>query len=343
MDRRALLQGLLTLPAAPMLDGIESLSLPDCNSLAQAPAILHVILDGAFTVVLRADSFWTVEAFSPSDPMHVVRFFGSDIDETCQQVNSGPLHFALRPDGLKEHANPPAVNACLGDFRASTDRWCRGKYAVTVSLPAPRNITLIPPPTQVTLANRPEDKKSDRSGPCLTSNYMLEYEITASSQIKMAWQQEPAPREFSPMKCEKLSERYRQACEALKKKQENNPKMMLPPQCSAEGAPAFQAKYSFCKPGDLVFFFGVGLPPGSGDRRHAVAFFNETLRGAFPDLQRFAIEAMGQPCQEICQSDGTSGESRKRPQPHLMEVSQVVDCHLAGILVTQPKPAIEIR
>jgi hypothetical protein len=345
MDRRALLQGLLTLPIASVLNGgIQAQTSDHNNSQAKSPVTLRIVLDGAFTVVLRADNFWNVEVFTPRSRMHQFRFFGNQMDKMYKQDSySGfrPHHFALRPDGLKGNAGPPAINPCLSDFSAVTDRWCRDKYAATINFPPPKNITLIPPMSHVVFSNRRDSKKIRKAEACLTSNYVLEYEITDPAKIKMGWQQDCGEsKEFGPMRCQELFDRYTQECNALARQQKNakDPNTMrMPPQCYSEATKAFLEKFQFLKSDDFTFFFGVGLPPGTNDMQHPVTFFNSTL-DSFPDLKRdFAIESTGKPCEEACTS-GSTAQHKSQPQASLREVSSVVDCHVAGVLVTQPTP-----
>ena len=354
MDRRALLQGLLTLPMASALHGLQSQTSTQSQSSTQhipskgtgahtkTPAILRVVLDGAFTVVVRADNFWNVEVFTPRHPSHQFRFYGSNMDKIYDaenQKSSFPTsHFALHQDGLKENPAPPTVNPSLCHFNAATDRWLRDKYAVTMSLPAPKNITFIPPLSPVVFRKkRGKGYATGEQGACITSNYVLEYEITHAARIKMALQQaNNASQEFPPIACEELFERYDRECKVLREQQEKNPNSMIPKQCSDTGTREFEKKYGeFCKPGDLIFFFGVGMPPGSMDMQHPVDFFNQTL-DSFPDLkERFAIDHIGQPGDGVCKSCDASDHVSLQP-PHLVEASSVVDCHVAGMLATQP-------
>jgi hypothetical protein len=355
MDRRALLQGLLTLPMASALHGLQSQTSaqsqsstqyhpangtgPDTKSLAK----LRIVLDGAFTVVVRADNFWNIEVFTPRHPSHQFRFFGNRIvkmyNADKHKHSFHPSHFALHQDGLKQNSVPPTVNPALCHFQAATDHWLRDKYAVTMSLPPTENITFIPPLSPSVFRKKRWKKDSTREeGACLTSNYVLEYEITNASKIKMAWQQgNNANQEFAPMACKELFERYLRECQGLREQNEKKPNsMLLPAQCSDTGSPQFEKKYGeFCQPNDLTFFFGVGLPPGSTDMEHAVNFFNQTLE-SFPDLkERFAIETVGNPGAGVCKSCDASEQVSLQP-PHLVEASSVVDCHVAGMLATQP-------
>lgn len=355
MDRRALLQGLLTLPMASALHGLQSQTSTQSQSSTQyhpssstdthtkAPATLRVVLDGAFTVIVRADNFWNIEVFTPRHPSHQFRFFGRRMDKMYDADNQGrsfpASHFALRPDGLKENPAPPTVNPSLCHFNAATDHWLRDKYAVTMNLPAPKNITFIPPLSPVVFRKkRGKEYATGEEGACITSNYVLEYEITNAAKIKMAWQQaKNANQEFPPIACHELFERYDRECKVLQEQEEKSPKsMLIPKQCSETDAPKFKEKYrELCKPGDLIFFFGVGLPPGSMDMEHPVNFFNQMLE-SFPDLkERFAIEHIGKPGEGVCKSCEASEQVSLQP-PHLVEASSVVDCHVAGMLATQP-------
>jgi hypothetical protein len=352
MDRRSLLQGLLALSLTSPLDGFNVQSNRN-NTQPYSTTTLRVVLDGAFAVVIRADSRWSIQVFTPLDlsGMHEFRFFGSQLDQTCKsgEITSSlrPYNFTLLPEGLKTDPAPPTIHSCLRDFTATTDLWCRSRYFVTIDLPAPKNITFMPPLSTVVFKNRENDSRYRKNEGCIPFNYILEYEVADPAKIKMAWQQDrKADVEFSPISCEDLAARYRRGCEDLRKEYfKNHDNMLMPPQCSEEGDKEMREKSNFCRPGDLTFFFGVGLPPGSQGREHPISFFNDRILESFPDLkERFAIKSLGGPCRESCKAAGNPKEAYLEhavPEAHLVEAyySSVVDCHLAGPMVTHPAVA----
>jgi hypothetical protein len=345
MDRRALLQGLLALPVASALDGIKYVH-------AQAPSsavTLRVVLDGAFAIVLQADSRWNLRIFTPIDTagMHEFRVFGSQLAHTCKdgEITSSTqrYNFTLLPEGLKPSSSRPTIDSCLRDFNVATDLWCQSRYFVTIDLPAPRNITFLPPLSTVVFKNRDDGSKYERKEGCMPSNHVLEYDVTDATKIKMAWQQMKKDVEFRPITNEELWERYRKGCDEMRGDHSKDREgMPMPPQCSDSGIREMRERFSLFKSGDLTFFFGVGLPRGSRDTAHPVQFFNDRILESFPNLRdRLAIASIGGPSpacnNKLCKPGDVPGASLlgpATPQGHLMNVSSVIDCHVSGPVVT---------
>lgn len=344
MYRRTLLKNLLASSVVPLLDRLQAkpmIQQSKPQSTPQPASVLRIILDGAFTVVLRSDSRWKVEVFSPADPLHrhEFRFFGSKVNKTCKNeiASASTWNFTLPLEGIKTNPVRPSVDACLRDFNVATDRWCRDRYFVTLDLPAPRRITSIPPLSSVVFQN-PDPKGRARRG-CLTSNYVLEYDIVDDGKIKMAWQQGGEnDQEFTPITWQELLDRYAEGCKELKA-QSHDQTMEMPKQCSENGSMIMHQKLKAWKPADLTYFFGVGLPPAASDRDHPVSFFNDQILASFPDLQkRLAIQSFGGYCQK-CTADEYSEDvllKHEQSQARLVEISSVIDCHFAGPVVTQP-------
>lgn len=361
MDRRALLQGLLALPVVSALDRTRY-----AHAQTQTPSsavTLRIVLDGAFAIVLQADSRWRIRVLTPIDTagMHEFRVFGRDLAHTCKdgEITSMPqrYNFTLLPEGLKPSSTRPTIDNCLDDFNVTTDLWCQSHYFVTIDLPAPRNITFMPPMSRVIFKNRDDHSKYATNEGCMPSNHVLEYDVTDATKLSMAWQQTKKDVEFHPITNEELWERYRKGCDDLRGEySKNHEGMWIPPQCSYPeskgsypeskdsypGIKAMPERFSLFKSGDLTFFFGVGLPSGSSNTDHPVQFFNNRILESFPNLRdRLAIASINGPSpacnNRVCKPGKIPGGSLLRPtqpQGHLMNVSSVVDCHAAGPIVT---------
>lgn len=354
MDRRSLLKGLLALPVASALDGIKY-----AHAQPQLSAVtLRIVLDGAFAIVLQADSRWRIRVFTPIDTtgMHEFRVFGSQLDQICKggEITSRLQNsFTLLPDGLEPSSTRPKIDRCLHDFNVATDLWCQSRYFVTIDLPAPRSITFMPPLSTVTFKNGDNDSKHPGRKGCMPSNHVLEYDVMDATKIKMAWQQKKKDVEFQPITSKELLERYRNGCDELRDDySKDREHTWMPPQCLKSGEDEIREKFSHFKPGDLTFFFGVGLPHGSSNPDHPVGFFNDRILESFPNLkERLAIASIGGPsteCYKACKAEEATDKAVLRPlvlrpsapQARVVEAvySSVVDCHVTGPIVTHPAP-----
>ena len=349
MDRRSLLRGLLALPVASAMDGIKYVHAQPQPQQHPHAVTLRVVLDGAFAIVIQADSRWRLRVFTPIDitGMHEFRVFGSQLDHICKNDEITARmrnNFTLLPDGLKASSTRPTVDPCLSDFNVTTDLWCQSRYFVTIDLPAPRNITFMPPLSAVTFKN----KEGGHKPGCISSNHVLEYDVTDATKVKMAWQQMKKDVEFGPITNADLWERYRKGCDELRGDYSaNHEDMQWPPQCYEPSAKAMRDKFSSFKSGDMTFFFGVGLPHGLHDSEHPIQFFNERILESFPNLKdRLAIAYIGGPgaCNsKVCNAGGATDKAFLGPtvsQARVVEAaySSVVDCHVAGPVVTHPAP-----
>jgi hypothetical protein len=329
MNRRDLLHWLLALPLVPVLPGPKPQAEDRDHHPRPVPGRLRVVVDGAFAIVVQADSRSRVRVFTPREPAgrHELYF----LDQPKQRRSTGALeprskdrsyHFELLPSGIKS-SSKPEIDAGLADFNVSTDQWCQEDYFVTIDLPCPRRITFMPPERQVTFKN------GGRKG-CVPYNHILDYEVTDLGKVKMAWQD---VKEFHPVPGIDLMERYKAGCKELGESERYRPP------CADEKV----YKSMFGEPNEAFFFFGVGLPGGDRDEEHPIRFFNESLLASFPRLkEKLAIASIDLHSQCKTQAGNSRGElhaaalTQRAPQPRVLEVSSIVDCKVSGPLVTFP-------
>jgi hypothetical protein len=115
-----------------------------------------------------------------------------------------------------------------------------------------------------------------------------------------------------------------------------------------------------CPPGVLRFFFGAApqMKDEAAQRKHAVDFFNFTLRKAFPDLvEKYSIIEI-EPSEERTPQQPANARPSSMPQisadlfksavmrpdqtkARLLPVSETVDCQVGGILVRTSKPPLQ--
>ena len=334
MDRRSLLQAMLALPMASALEKYAF----SAQSVTR-PAALKVVFDGLFALVVQADRFWEVRAFTPRDPtnLHTLRVFGKGVDfefNCASDANSTVRthNFRLLQDGLKAATKlegaMPEIDRKLCDFNMATERWCQENYWATIDLPAPDRIFPIGPMRPVHFAN------SGTRG-CVPSTLVLEYQVTELDKVTMVHR---GNKPFQPVPCEEVAKSYWEGCKKMSTLRSKDPASSdweMPGMCSE-----WKDQYPFfCKPGDVTFFFGVGLQAGSANYDHPIAFFNREILRSFPNLRgRLEIDWLGRPGACKSESCGTSGHVERQflermGNAHLMEVSAVVDCHLAGPVV----------
>jgi len=332
MDRRALLRGLLALPALSALDRIGGVARALNPQTYTGGRTLRVVLDGALAVVLQTDRRWGVRVFTPRDctGQHQFYFFHQDHQGSGEPAPSKkPYHFELQPAGLKPSRTRPEIDPALCDFTASTDMWCQSDYAVTIDLPAPKRIGFLRPLAPVHF------KHSQKRG-CMPFNHYLEYDVADWNEVAM---ESNDGKPFRPMKCEEQVKRYLTECGNLQKRYslKGADSDQIPDLC--RNSTHFE---NFCRPGDLTFFFGVGLPADSRDLQHPVAFFNERILESFPRLRgQLEIDWIGRAsdhCKSAACSSGEAAESsilrEETTRARIIEASSVVDCHVSGPVVT---------
>ncbi|HEV3041160.1 MAG TPA: hypothetical protein VHA33_25565 [Candidatus Angelobacter sp.] len=306
MNRRQLLKGLGILPIAGAVgcSGENQRPSPRCHTL-------QITLEGAFAVVLRRQQGqYRVTAFSPASPSAPPP--GTDCPKNLFPIEPhtfmfnekpqppGNYRFELFPQGL-ELTPRPIIDIGFRDFTAEAERWRLANNFVTIDLPSPKTISFYGQPDLVVFASPPGGGRTGR----MPSNHILEYQVEDPKAIKMR-------------------------CAGLKDPCEPSPK-----------SDSQVTRFSFA----------VGLPPHKDQNgQHAVKFFNYLLCGFFPELVKnysiaYVREGTDNPA-------GTRGAISDAPQgrlvptvlkyegsrPHLLLVTQIVDCLSGGIIVTTDKP-----
>jgi len=277
---------------------------------------LSVVFNGAFAIVIQKNARNRLRVFSPREPSNLHEFYFNDPHAPLDSRQSH--NFELLPDGL-EPARQPAVDDRLHAFNKPTDLWCQDEYFVTVDLPAPQKIGFFGPLYDALLATGDKIK--------VPASLVLEYEVANPGRVRIVSQdsKETPPLRFSDLierygsKCsEKSEERFKSECNEMKK------------------------RYESAFPGSAVgYFFGVGL--NHRDPVHARDFFNKQILASFPHLAKLL---------ELRSIENSSGYQKQtmapaprvvsavwQPEtqaPRLLQVSAVVDCTIAGPIVTHP-------
>jgi hypothetical protein len=277
---------------------------------------LHVVLNGAFAIVIQKNARNRLRVFSPRDPANLHEFYFNDPNTPGDRRESH--NFELLPDGL-EPSLKPAVDDQLRAFNKSTDLWCQDAYFVTIDTPPPERISFVPPLHDAVLVSGGRIK--------VPATLVLEFGVTNPGKVRIVSQDS---KQTPPMRFAELSERYGRKCS---EKSEEKFKS----EC-AEMRKRFDSAFPRS---DLGYFFGVGL--NHRDTEHAINFFNKQILASFPRLAR-SLELRSIDDSTGYQKRTSSSNPRMisaawQPEmqtPSLLQVASVYDCTISGPVVSQP-------
>jgi hypothetical protein len=333
MQRRKLLQGMLTLPIASAL-GCRHKNQPQPPTAGKS-GTLKIYLHGPFAVVMNSKNQYRVRAFVPfdEDGKHEFRYPTPKdlVSGEGDTGNRNHYEFALREDNLEISGKRPRVDAGFGPFQIHTGEWqpTPDQYFVSVDLPAPEVVTFVPQgvvPVQLAtnrLAMMPLD-------------HILEYKVRDSrkmEEIKLV--SKKLRTERSPFTCQYLLSMHEEAMRAG----------------SAKGNTSqLESDLRQCAEADMgAFFFGVGLPynafPPSAEKQHALKFFNHKILGSFPNSpQAKGLELKDVDIAPCATSGGATSyptlspavQRYSLPEPHFQQVASFEECRAAGVIGTSP-------
>jgi len=341
MNRRELLQALLVLPGATLLSSCQTSPQnqkpsSEYEGKSENPAILKVILQGPFAVVMQRDERRKIRriiAFVPMDPAHEFRFqmpTPSYVQKTAPQYQ-----FVLPPEGLEITSAPPYIDHGFDDLNLDLGEWQPNpkEYFVSIELPVPQLITFIPPAEPVVF----QDGKLGYA----PLNHILEYKVRDIGKVRLRspqFKEEQKPLAFSEM--------YRGYEEHWDKERDYR-------DGPAHGPQQSHTRDDLARPSErdvYTYFFGVGLPPGKFPLatviQHALEFFNKKLLPQFPRSPAQCckhlkeIRDYGQPCTPF--SYGSPAKIKptvlrnSMQKPHLQLVASVEECRAPGLLGTSP-------
>jgi len=327
MKRRELLRGLFALSAVGVLNGCKEGAKTDHDDPHREPknpAILKVVLQGPFAVVLkRKDERFTVSAFIPPDPAHQFRF------QTPTSVVEKPApkyHFTLGTEGLDLSERRPYLDHGLDDMYFHLGEYPAPDYFVSIDLPGPDLMTFIPPSEPVVFV--------DGRLAFAPLNHVLEYKIRDVSKVLLTSEQLP---EQHPLAFSGIFKGYQEHFDREKEYKDK----------PGHGPQFPRTKGELERPAEpqvYTYFLGVGVPPGmlsdADAVQHGLNFFNKKLVPLFPnskDLKPLSeIRDYGYPCTP----SGKTAPSRLKPavlkesaaKPRLLLVSSAEDCRATGLV-----------
>jgi hypothetical protein len=341
MDRRNLLQGLLTVPLMGLVGGCtekdkkEDKKEKDESHTRNGRSSLKVVLHGPFAVVLPRYGQNRVTAFVPFDPKkeHELRF--PTPLPPGRPEKAGSFQFELGEGGLAQPDRPPYVDHGFDDVTIHSGPWQPQpkQYFVYLELPVPDVITYIPPAEGVLFVG-------GKPG-TMPVTAVLEYAAHEPEAVRIRSKQHG---EQKPLPAEELLNNFQKYWGSSRRDPNyDNPKY--------HQRMALEREFrEWTRSGARVFYFGVGLRPEVSDDRyaHAIKFFNDTLLGAFPnspDAKSKHLEAIGDygpPCGFPSRSSPTAmlRSAVFKPEmlrPRLLEVASTDDCGAGIVIATPPK------
>ena len=183
MDRRKVLKSLAAVPFVSTFAGCtdkdeksdkDQYQPKDCGP---SPQQLHIVLDGAFAVVIQQHKGNSILAFSPRDKSEPHQFYLNDPNGKKDL----PLdyNFELRSSGLKQNERPEIVSG-FSDFNVQLKKeWHLRENIVSITLPCPRRINFSGHREHVLF-----ESKSKQPG-WMPTNHILEYDVTDAAEIKL--------------------------------------------------------------------------------------------------------------------------------------------------------------
>lgn len=327
MKRRELLRGLFALSAAGVLNGCREGEKGDHDREPKTPAILKVVLQGPFAVVLKKkEERYSVSAFIPPDSQHQFRFQLPSKEGV--QTAAPSYHFTLGDDGLVITGRRPYIDHGMDDFFFDFGKYPEPDTFVAIDLPAPDLMTFIPPTEPVVF-------QGGKVG-FAPLNHVLEYKISDEKKVLLH------STELGDRKPLPFSELFNGHKEHTHGEQEYKDKKGHGPQNPHTQDELGQPS----EPEVFTYFLGVGVPPfpdphamSDADAvQHGLDFFNHKLVPLFPNSKNLKplteIRNYGDPCTPMRKTTTGIPPSRIRPavlresmsKPKLLLVSAAEDC-----------------
>lgn len=326
MNRRNLLKGAVTIPIATALNACSHEPERSENS-KPSQGTLKIILNGPFGVVLQSASDYRIIAYVPSDPAgeHELRFRGpTEVAGRETKKGKSPYYrFSLAETGLDLGRGRPRIDQGFYDFNFPHI----GKFElpanafVAIELPRPDYITFTPPAEPFLFGGKITLQPQD---------HILEYKLSEPGRVRI----KQGEKEIPPLPCSELLKQYQEYWSKMGKRnygtEESQYKNM-------------EEMLTSCSSSDLCVLFGVGF-----DAEHSIAnpidhglnFFNNVLLPSFAPGIRKRLQKAN--CTPIAENEGFHPEivpavyRYPMPEPRLLQVASVLDCHIGGLLGTSP-------
>ena len=350
MNRRVLVKAMLTMSASSVLGSCKTTNEPGASSPPPSPETqsaqtvsassgsLKVWLHGPFAVVIQTKNQNRIKAFVPFDAKKEHEFCFMSPDKVLTDRPS--YEFTLDEAGVETSRRAPYIDRAFDAFNFKFGPWEPNpkQYFVALDLPAPDVITFIPPTESVVFSGKRVSTPID---------HVFEYRIANAGKLSIRSQAGT----YSPEPASTLLAAYQ--------KHWREGKESMSRSADTQRADMQDELQRWAAENASVYLFGVGLPEKYNEeyrRKHAIEFFNNELRAAFPnskELQAGRLEridgygcppsrlaALGQG--EFCGNDGEEEPPRlisavlQGPRPRLLPISYTEDCRAFGPTGTTP-------
>jgi hypothetical protein len=343
MNRRRLLQAMLSVPVAGALGGCRHEHKDHPSFPPSRGGTLKVVLQGPFAVVIDTKNHYRIKAFVPYSDNNEHEFLypgrsdhgNKNIFPEAVDGKRNQYQFTLEEKNLEPSDRMPHIDAGFADFTLQVSGWQPSPkdqdYFVALDLPAPDLISYRIPAEPALLA---QDKLV-----MMPTSHVLQYRVRDFDDLKKVKMGSPQLGEKHPLSCTDLSAWAQERGAVPNQEQETDSGR------AARGERMERMKTEFQCSNDPVswFFFGVGLSYPQPEEsphlyEHGLDFFNNKLLGAFPTARNLDEHRLVQVKVKVCGA-GTGGDSMfvsavqrySMPQARMVPVTSLTDCRAGAV------------
>jgi hypothetical protein len=340
MNRRRLLQAMLSVPVAGALGGCRHEHTDPHRFPPSRGGTLQVILQGPFAVVIDTKNQYRITAFVPYSDNNDHEFhYAAPIDRDNDKIfheqdkeKRNQYQFTLEEHNLETNDRMPYIDAGFADFTLQVSGWkpSPDDYFVALDLPAPDLITYrTSDPLQ--LGQMVGDKLV-----ALRTSHVLQYRIRDFNDLKKVTMRSPQLGERHPLSCADASTWIQKQGTVSTQEQGSVG------ETARKRMERMRAEFRCSNNPVSALFFGVGLPDSEHDTQplvdHALTFYNKNLLGAFRNEAGIEQHRLVNAKVDVC-GTGAGGNSMfvaavqrySMPQPRLVPVTSLTDCRASGL------------
>ena len=275
MNRRHLLQAMLSVPVVSAIGGCRHEHRSNPHSVPARGGTLRVMLQGPFALVLDTTNKYKITAYVPftDDQTHEFRFLDPSKRRSSESEAGKRNHyeFTLPKDYLEISDRLPNIDSGFQDVTLNVKGWKAHPedYFVSIDLPSPDYISYVPPAIPVVM----QDTEAPRLAMTPT-NHVLEYRIREFEDWQKIVLHSPQLRDRNPLPCQDLHAGFQEHWNQMENERKRD----------QQRAHMERALKRYSETPCVTFFLGVGLSPEVDNdmkKEHALSFFNTKLLGRF--------------------------------------------------------------